>query len=90
MPGKSISGYLDGTYWSDYDWHRLEGVSAGTKITVSLSGPSSADFDLCIWKDGDWDECSMEYYTSSEQVETTAGITPGSGSALGVVGDNTI
>lgn len=70
-PGETVSGYLDGYRYSDYDWHRLEGVTRGTRITLTLSGPAQTDFDLWLWKDGKWE--TNWNFTSDERLETVAG-----------------
>ena len=54
-PGQTATGYLDDKGkegWGDWDWYKLEGISAGTNISVNLSAP--ALFGVAIWKDGSW------------------------------------
>jgi len=75
--GQSISGYLDDRgidSYGDRDWYLLKGVTTGSKITVELARSSSGDFDLAIWRDGNWvayDDSS----SSNARLSDTAGTT---------------
>ncbi len=66
------TGYL---YSSSYDTYVIRNVSRGMRVTVELSGPSNADFDLYVWSDGAWvADCSTSVgctYSSNERVEFT-------------------
>jgi hypothetical protein len=75
--GQSISGYLDDRgidSYGDKDWYLLEGVTTGSKITVELVGSDSGDFDLAIWRDGNW-VAYDDSPSSNARLSDTAGTT---------------
>jgi hypothetical protein len=75
--GQSISGYLDDRgidSYGDRDWYLLKGVTTGSKITVELVGSSSGDFDLAIWRDGNW-VAYDDSPSSNARLSDTAGTT---------------
>ncbi|MBI4215062.1 PEGA domain-containing protein [archaeon] len=77
----SHSGNLSGSEWNDWDEYIIRNVAAGTRVSISLQGPSDSDFDLLVWSEDvdNWvDGCTPESnwvpgcsYSSSEFVEYT-------------------
>jgi hypothetical protein len=77
-PGGSVTGFLDDKGidgWGDRDWYQLNGMSAGSPITVELSGSRSAHFGLAILKDDKWSSWNVDSNSNKRLNDTTGSTT---------------
>lgn len=65
---QTVSGFLNP---EEYDIYVIRGVASGARVSVTLSGPSNADFDLYVWECSQW-HTSLSYTSNESTSFTTA------------------